>query len=209
MTGTQTANCEKCGFKHLELPLDMRFYMCGCGNNIRLRKDTAQELNDTMTPLEAMRRAYNRVMEKSGDRPLRALKGHKAALEALADNISDEMVEAMVEKVDELIDESGAGMAIYTRADFMKAALKAALLAAAEGKQMGDTVTRSIRIDVPRCKARTPPKRYRPKGGRCPYQAVVELDGDQLCQIHANQWARGEGQVFHDAEQEDQPNDPA
>jgi hypothetical protein len=58
---------------------------------------------------------------------------------------------------------------------------------------MVNTVTRTRRVEVQRCAARTPPKHYRPDGGQCSYQAVVVLDGEPLCQIHADQWVRNEG----------------
>ena len=38
----------------------------------------------------------------------------------------------------------------------------------------------------PQCDAKTPPKWYRPKGGRCPYQALwASPDGKKFCKIHA------------------------
>lgn len=63
---------------------------------------------------------------------------------------------------------------------------------------MGETVTRLVRAEVPRCEAQTKSTRYRPEGGRCPYQAMVELDGEQLCKKHADLWA----QAAHEAQQE-------
>lgn len=58
---------------------------------------------------------------------------------------------------------------------------------------MGDAVKRTRRVDVPRCQARTKPVWYSPNDHQCPYAAVTELDGEQLCQLHANLWVRGEG----------------
>lgn len=58
---------------------------------------------------------------------------------------------------------------------------------------MTNTVERSRRVEVQRCEARTKPQWYRRNGGRCPYAAVTELDGQHLCQMHADLWVRGEG----------------
>ena len=55
------------------------------------------------------------------------------------------------------------------------------------------TVTRSKRIEVPRCEVRTPARWYRPNGGRCPYEAHHVLDGEHLCNLHTKLWVRGEG----------------
>lgn len=35
---------------------------------------------------------------------------------------------------------------------------------------------------------------------RCDQPAVTHLDGDNLCQKHATQWAQGEGMALHDRE---------
>lgn len=38
----------------------------------------------------------------------------------------------------------------------------------------------------PMCEAATPPKWYRPEGGKCPYRAYWQMpDGKKLCRIHA------------------------
>ena len=62
-----------------------------------------------------------------------------------------------------------------------------------------------IPIVPPRCQAKTKPTWYRPNGRQCPYKAVYELDGDQLCKMHADKWAEGEAQAAHEAQQEPQP----
>lgn len=58
-----------------------------------------------------------------------------------------------------------------------------------------DTVTRMKKVTVLRCEAKTKPQWYRPQGGRCPYEAVVQLDGEHLCRSHAIRWARNEDQA--------------
>ena len=42
-----------------------------------------------------------------------------------------------------------------------------------------------------RCDFKTPPKWYRPEGGRCPYKAHwISNDGEALCNIHAKKKAK-------------------
>jgi len=55
-----------------------------------------------------------------------------------------------------------------------------------------NTVTRTRRVEVQRCEAITNPHPFSPPH-RCPYAAVVHLDGEWMCQLHADKWARGEG----------------
>jgi len=38
------------------------------------------------------------------------------------------------------------------------------------------------------------------KCAHCDEPAITNLDGDDLCQIHANEWARGEGNAAREAE---------
>ncbi len=55
-----------------------------------------------------------------------------------------------------------------------------------------DTVSRSRKVEVKRCEATTT-ERWYSKSHRCPYAAVVCLDGDWLCKLHASKWAEFEG----------------
>lgn len=65
----------------------------------------------------------------------------------------------------------------------------------------GQTVVRSKRVEVQRCQSRTTKRWYSPEDHQCPYAAVVNLDGEWLCQLHADKWVRGEGEAFRELEQ--------
>ena len=50
-------------------------------------------------------------------------------------------------------------------------------------------------IAVPKqCEAICPPRALT-KEHQCPYDAVVDLDGDWLCQKHADLWVKSEGRA--------------
>ena len=57
---------------------------------------------------------------------------------------------------------------------------------------MTSNVNRIRRTDVQRCEATTKGQWYA-EPHQCPYAAITNLDGEWLCKIHADQWARGEG----------------
>ncbi len=54
-----------------------------------------------------------------------------------------------------------------------------------------DSVIRTRKVAVKRCSATTTPRLYS-KPHQCPYAAVAELDGDWLCQKHADLRVRAE-----------------
>lgn len=60
-----------------------------------------------------------------------------------------------------------------------------------EATSCRNTVTRTKRVEVQRCEAMTNPHLFSPSH-RCPYAAVVHLDGEWMCQLHADKWVRGQ-----------------
>lgn len=50
-----------------------------------------------------------------------------------------------------------------------------------------------------RCEAICPPRTFTAEH-QCPYNAVVNLDGEWLCQKHADLWVKSEGQAARENE---------
>lgn len=60
--------------------------------------------------------------------------------------------------------------------------------------RLKNVVSRKRSVSVPRCTAETTARLYS-QPHQCPYAAVVQIDGDWLCQKHADLWAQAEGRA--------------
>lgn len=69
--------------------------------------------------------------------------------------------------------------------------------------RLKNVVSRKRSVSVPRCTAETTARLYS-QPHQCPYAAVVQIDGDWLCQKHADLWAQAEGRAALSGET---PND--